>query len=73
MRLSQVCLSLQINDELKQSLKETMTQKYKQPREEKVTNAVDKLQQEVRPYLFPKGPFTLDNFGHVLCTAGKRM
>ncbi|XP_072277792.1 CD151 antigen [Pyxicephalus adspersus] len=38
----------QINDELKQSLKETMTQKYKQPGEEKVTNAVDKLQQEFK-------------------------
>ncbi|XP_068117486.1 CD151 antigen [Hyperolius riggenbachi] len=38
----------QINDELKQSLKDTMTQKYQQPGEEKVTSAVDKLQQEFK-------------------------
>ncbi|XP_053576180.1 CD151 antigen [Bombina bombina] len=38
----------QLNDELKQSLKDTMTTKYKQPGEEKVTSAVDKLQQEFK-------------------------
>ncbi|XP_075043941.1 CD151 antigen [Mixophyes fleayi] len=38
----------QLNDELKQSLKDTMTKKYKQPGEDKVTSAVDKLQQEFK-------------------------
>ncbi|KAG8438028.1 hypothetical protein GDO86_008638 [Hymenochirus boettgeri] len=38
----------QLNAELKQSLKQTMTIKYKQPGEEKVTRAVDKLQQEFK-------------------------
>lgn len=38
----------QLNQELKQSLKETMTTKYAQKGQEQVTKAVDKLQQEVR-------------------------
>lgn len=38
----------QLNQELKQSLKETMTTKYAQKGHEQVTKAVDKLQQEVR-------------------------
>ncbi|KAM8938981.1 CD151 antigen isoform 2-T2 [Pelodytes ibericus] len=38
----------QLNAELKQSLKDTMTMKYKQPGQEKVTGAVDKLQQEFK-------------------------
>lgn len=38
----------QLSGELKQNLKDTMTLKYKQPGEEKVTNAVDKLQQEFK-------------------------
>ncbi|XP_018115580.1 CD151 antigen isoform X1 [Xenopus laevis] len=38
----------QLNAELKQSLKQTMNTKYKQAGEEKVTNAVDKLQQEFK-------------------------
>ncbi|XP_053304604.1 CD151 antigen [Spea bombifrons] len=38
----------QINAELKQSLKDTMTLKYKQPGQEKVTSAVDQLQQEFK-------------------------
>lgn len=33
--------------ELKQNLKNTMTQKYRKAGEESVTSAVDKLQQEV--------------------------
>ncbi|XP_051778023.1 CD151 antigen-like [Erpetoichthys calabaricus] len=38
----------QLNDELKENLRDTMTQKYKQPGEEQVTKAVDKLQQEFK-------------------------
>ncbi|XP_029439070.1 CD151 antigen [Rhinatrema bivittatum] len=38
----------QLSGELKQNLKDTMTMKYKQPDEDKVTNAVDKLQQEFK-------------------------
>ncbi|KAM4617277.1 CD151 antigen [Discoglossus pictus] len=38
----------QLNEELKQSLKTTMTKKYKQPGEDKVTMAMDKLQQEFK-------------------------
>lgn len=38
----------QLNQELKQSLKETMTTRYAQKGQEQVTKAVDKLQQEVR-------------------------
>uniref|UniRef100_A0A3B3Q3F5 Tetraspanin n=2 Tax=Paramormyrops kingsleyae TaxID=1676925 RepID=A0A3B3Q3F5_9TELE len=38
----------QLNEELKQNLKETMVQKYKQPGEERITRAVDKLQQEFK-------------------------
>ncbi|KAM3919701.1 CD151 antigen isoform 1-T1 [Leptodactylus fuscus] len=38
----------QLNDELKESLKKTMITNYKQPGEDKVTNAVDKLQQEFK-------------------------
>lgn len=41
-------LSEQLNHELKQSLKETMTTKYAQKGYDQVTKAVDKLQQEVR-------------------------
>ncbi|XP_069480120.1 CD151 antigen [Ambystoma mexicanum] len=38
----------QLNTELKQNLRDTMTMKYKQPDQEKVTSAVDKLQQEFK-------------------------
>ncbi|XP_005996124.1 CD151 antigen isoform X1 [Latimeria chalumnae] len=38
----------QLNEELKKNLKETITRKYKQPNEEGVTRAVDKLQQEFK-------------------------
>ena len=38
----------QLNEELKQNLRETMVQKYKQENEKHITKAVDKLQQEVR-------------------------
>ncbi|XP_043938817.1 CD151 antigen [Protopterus annectens] len=38
----------QLNDELKQSLKITMTQKYMTPGNDGITNAVDKLQQEFK-------------------------
>ncbi len=41
------CVSKQLNEELKQNLRETMTQKYQQPSHEQITRAVDKLQQEV--------------------------
>lgn len=41
-------VSEQLNQELKQSLKETMTTKYAQKGQDQVTKAVDKLQQEVR-------------------------
>ncbi|XP_048340787.1 CD151 antigen isoform X1 [Sphaerodactylus townsendi] len=41
-------VSLQLSMELKQNLKDTMTQKYRKPGEESVTNAVDKLQQEFK-------------------------
>lgn len=37
----------QLDEELKQNLQATMQQKYQQPGEESVTQAVDKLQQEV--------------------------
>ncbi|XP_005996127.1 CD151 antigen isoform X2 [Latimeria chalumnae] len=37
-----------LNEELKKNLKETITRKYKQPNEEGVTRAVDKLQQEFK-------------------------
>lgn len=37
----------QLDEELRQNLKVTMQQKYQQPGEESVTQAVDKLQQEV--------------------------
>lgn len=37
----------QLNEELKHSLKETMTKKYAQNSYDQVTKAVDKLQQEV--------------------------
>ncbi|RXN18057.1 diphosphomevalonate decarboxylase [Labeo rohita] len=36
----------QLNEELKENLRETMVQKYHQPEQEHVTKAVDKLQQE---------------------------
>ena len=36
-----------MDEELRQNLKVTMQQKYQQPGEESVTQAVDKLQQEV--------------------------
>ncbi|XP_075422959.1 CD151 antigen isoform X2 [Ascaphus truei] len=49
----------QLNTELKQNLKDTMTVKYQQVGEEKVTSAVDKLQQEVRS-------------GRVGCVSGKK-
>lgn len=39
--------SIQLSMELKQNLKNTMTQKYRKAGEESVTSAVDKLQQEV--------------------------
>ncbi|RXM36203.1 CD151 antigen [Acipenser ruthenus] len=38
----------QLNDELKQNLRETMTSKYKRVGEERVTEAVNKLQQEFK-------------------------
>ncbi|KAJ1178686.1 hypothetical protein NDU88_003928 [Pleurodeles waltl] len=38
----------QLSTELKQNLKDTMTMKYQQSGQEKVTNAVDKLQQEFK-------------------------
>lgn len=43
----QLSVSVQLNQELKQSLKETMTTKYAQKGHDQVTKAVDKLQQEV--------------------------
>lgn len=42
-----VRVSEQLNDELKQNLKKTMTEKYNQTNYEHITKAVDKLQQEV--------------------------
>lgn len=41
-------LFVQLDEDLRQNLKTTMQQKYRHPGEEKVTQAVDKLQQEVR-------------------------
>uniref|UniRef100_A0A3Q3BDT9 Tetraspanin n=1 Tax=Kryptolebias marmoratus TaxID=37003 RepID=A0A3Q3BDT9_KRYMA len=38
----------QLDEELRQNLKETMQQKYHQPGEESITQAVDKLQQEFK-------------------------
>ncbi|XP_073321262.1 CD151 antigen-like [Pagrus major] len=38
----------QLNEELKQNLRETMTQKYQQNTHEQITRAVDKLQQEFK-------------------------
>lgn len=46
-----LCVCDQLNEELKQNLRETMTQKYKQNTHDHVTNAVDKLQQEVSLYI----------------------
>lgn len=43
-------ISVQLNDELKANLKETMVQKYQQPGQEHITRAVDKLQQDVRGF-----------------------
>lgn len=37
----------QLDEELRQNLKVTMQQQYQQPGEESITQAVDKLQQEV--------------------------
>lgn len=42
-----ISVSEQLNEELKQNLRETMTQKYQQNGHEQITRAVDKLQQEV--------------------------
>lgn len=42
-----VRVSEQLNDELKQNLKKTMTDEYNQTNSEHITKAVDKLQQEV--------------------------
>lgn len=43
-----VCLCEQLNDELKQNLKATMTNKYRLGKDnEHITQAVDKLQEEV--------------------------
>lgn len=42
-----MCVCEQLNEELKQNLTETMTQKYKKSGHEQITRAVDKLQQEV--------------------------
>lgn len=38
----------QLDEDLRQNLKSTMQQKYRQPGEERVTQAVDNLQQEVQ-------------------------
>lgn len=38
----------QLDEDLRQNLKATMQQNYHQPGEERVTQAVDKLQQEVQ-------------------------
>lgn len=46
-RLSSAFSVSQLDEELKQNLQATMQQKYQQPGEESVTQAVDKLQQEV--------------------------
>lgn len=54
-------LFAQLHEDLRQNLRTTMQQKYRHPGEEKVTQAVDKLQQEVRQEsnsLFLKAPFT---------------
>lgn len=43
-----VCVCVQLNEELKQNLKNTMVKKYGEEKEnEQITRAVDKLQQEV--------------------------
>lgn len=39
---------LKLNEELKENLRDTMVKKYRQPEQDHVTKAVDKLQQEVR-------------------------
>lgn len=41
---------VQVNDELRADLKETMVLKYQQPDQEHITRAVDKLQQDVRGF-----------------------
>lgn len=46
-----LCVCDQLNEELKQNLRETMTKKYKQKNYEHITEAVDKLQQEVSLYI----------------------
>lgn len=38
---------LQLSEELKQHLNQTMTENYAQPGKEKITSAVDRLQQDV--------------------------
>lgn len=44
---TKVSILSQLDKELKENLKGTMQQKYRQPGEESITQAVDKLQQEV--------------------------
>lgn len=44
-------ISVQLNDELKADLKETMVQKYQHPDQEHITQAVDNLQQNVKSFI----------------------
>lgn len=44
---TKVSILSQLDEELRENLKGTMQQKYRQPGEESITQAVDKLQQEV--------------------------
>ena len=46
-----VCVSEQLNEELKQNLRETLIMKYRQDGHEHITEAVDKLQQEVSGWM----------------------
>lgn len=51
----------QLDEELRQNLKGTMQQKYKQSGEDDVTQAVDKLQQEVWKLHFMFSNLNLDS------------
>lgn len=63
-----VRVSEQLNDELKQNLKKTMTDEYNQTNSEHITKAVDKLQQEVSAMDEGVQTQMLCSFVRFLCT-----
>lgn len=62
-------VSVQLNNELRADLKETMVQKYQQPGQEHITRAVDKLQQDVRGLtVHVRGIYEYSFTLNILCT-----